>query len=61
MDLEENHFNKTILRPTFIVDSGRGLYLEWKINAVPSMALPLWKAVQEYLYRVLKPYGADRH
>ena len=38
MDLEENHFNKTILRPTFIVDSGRGLYLEWKINAVPSMA-----------------------
>lgn len=61
MDLEENHFNKTIPRPTFIVDSGRGLYLEWKINAVPSMALPLWKAVQEYLYRVLKPYGADRH
>ncbi len=60
IDLEENHFNKTIPRPTFIVDSGRGLYLEWKINAVPSMALPLWKAVQEYLYSVLRSYGADR-
>ncbi|MGL5803821.1 MAG: hypothetical protein ACRCX7_14800 [Cetobacterium sp.] len=60
MDLEENHFNKTIPRPTFIIDSGRGMYLEWKINSVPSMALPLWKAVQEYLYSVLKSYGADR-
>lgn len=60
MDLEENHFNKTIPRPTFIIDSGRGLYFMWKIEAVPSMALPLWKAVQEYLYSILKPYGADR-
>ena len=60
MSLEADHFNRTIPRPTFIIDSGRGLYLEWKINAVPSMALPLWKAVQEYLYGVLKPYGADR-
>ena len=60
MSLEADHFNRTIPRPTFIIDSGRGLYLEWKINAVPSMALPLWKAVQEYLYGILKSYGADR-
>ncbi|KAF2784652.1 replication protein, partial [Clostridium perfringens] len=30
------------------------------INAVPSKALPLWKAVQEYLYNQLKYFGADR-
>ena len=60
MNLEENHFNKTIPRPNLIVDSGRGLYLIWLINSVPSKALPLWKAVEEYLYSVLKPFGADR-
>lgn len=60
MNLEENHFNKTIPRPNLIVDSGRGIYLIWLINSVPSKALPLWKAVEEYLYSVLKPFGADR-
>lgn len=60
MNLEENYFNKSIPRPNLIVDSGRGLYLIWLINSVPSKALPLWKAVEEYLYSVLKPFGADR-
>ena len=36
------------------------MYLIWIINAVPSKALPLWKAVQEYLYNQLKYFGADR-
>ena len=60
MDLEANYFNKSIPRPNYIIDSGRGLYLIWLINAVPSKGLPLWKAVEEYLYRVLKHFGADR-
>ena len=60
MNLDENYFSKSIPRPNFIIDSGRGLYLIWLINAVPSKALPLWKAVEEYLYSVLKPLGADR-
>ena len=60
MNLEENYFNKSIPRPNLIVDSGRGLYLIWLINSVPSKALPLWKSVEEYLYSVLKPFGADR-
>ncbi|NLL30813.1 MAG: DNA-binding response regulator [Clostridiales bacterium] len=60
MNLEENYFNKSIPRPNLIVDSGRGLYLIWLINSVPSKALPLWKAVEEYLYSVLKAFGADR-
>ncbi|WP_243449079.1 DNA-binding response regulator [Clostridium perfringens] len=36
------------------------MYLIWIINAVPSKVLPLWKAVQEYLYNQLKYFGADR-
>lgn len=60
MDLEENYFNQSIPTPNFVIDSGRGLYLIWLINAVPSNALPLWKAIQDYLYNKLKGYGADR-
>ena len=60
MNLEKNYFNKSIPRPSIVSDSGRGLYLIWNINHVPSKALPLWKAIQEYLYKVLKEFGADR-
>ena len=60
MDLEENYFNKKIPIPNYVLDSGRGLYLIWRINKVPSQALPLWKAVQDYFYNQLKFLGADR-
>lgn len=60
MHLEADYFNKSIPRPNLIIDSGRGLYLIWLLNKVPSKALPLWKAIEEYLYSVLKPFGADR-
>lgn len=60
MDLEENYFNKKVPIPNYVIDSGRGMYLIWNINAVPSKALPLWKAIQDYLYKQLKELGADR-
>ena len=60
MNLEENYFNRSIPRPNLIIDSGRGLGLIWNIEKVPYMALPLWKAIQEYLYSQLKEFGADR-
>ncbi|WP_338627741.1 DNA-binding response regulator (plasmid) [Clostridium baratii] len=60
MNLEENYFNQSIPIPNYVIDSGRGMYLIWLINAVPSKALPLWKSVQEYLYKQLKCFGADR-
>ncbi|MDU5211566.1 MAG: DNA-binding response regulator [Clostridium sp.] len=60
MHLEADYFNKSIPRPNLIIDSGRGLYLIWLLNSVPSKALPLWKAIEEYLYSVLKQFGADR-
>ncbi|MCJ8341707.1 MAG: hypothetical protein MJH09_02485 [Cetobacterium sp.] len=60
MDLEKNYFNQRIPIPNYVIDSGRGMYLIWIINAVPSQALPLWKAIQDYLYKQLKDFGADR-
>ncbi|WP_075809069.1 replication protein, partial [Clostridium perfringens] len=60
IDLEKNYFNQSIPIPNYVIDSGRGMYLIWLINAVPSQALPLWKAVQDYLYKQLKCFGADR-
>ena len=60
MNLEENYFNRSIPIPNLIIDSGRGLTLVWSIEKVPHKALPLWKAVQEYLYSQLKEFGADR-
>ena len=60
MNLEENYFNRSIPIPNLIIDSGRGLTLVWSIEKVPYKALPLWKAVQDYLYSQLKEFGADR-
>ena len=60
MNLEENYFNRVIPIPNLIIDSGRGLTLVWSIEKVPYKALPLWKAIQEYLYSQLKEFGADR-
>ena len=60
MNLEGNYFNKIIPATNYIIDSGRGLALLWNINKVPSQALPLWKAIEEYLYNQLKEFGADR-
>ena len=60
MNLNENYFGKNIPIPNLIIDSGRGLYLIWLIKKVPSMALPLWKAAEDYFYKTLKEFGADR-
>ena len=60
MNLNENYFKQSMPIPNFIIDSGRGLYLIWLIKKVPSMALPLWEAVEEYFYKTLKEFGADR-
>lgn len=60
MNLNDNYFGKKIPTPNLVVKSGRGLNLIWSIEPVPHMALPLWKAIQEYLYKELKEFGADR-
>lgn len=58
MNLNENYFNSKIPVPTFVINSGRGLYLIWKINEDRN-ALPRWNKVQHYLFEQCKELGAD--
>lgn len=51
--------NKVIPKPTMIVDSGRGLHLYWRIENAPYQAYYTWQELEDYLYGVLKPLGAD--
>ncbi len=46
--LEHDLYGYKIPRPNYLIDSGRGLYYIVLIKPVPSMALPLWYAVQRY-------------
>ena len=57
--LENDFYGSKIPRPNYLIDSGRGLYYVILIKPVPSMALPLWYAVQRYLFNNLKKFGAD--
>ncbi|MCC0654888.1 MarR family transcriptional regulator [Clostridioides sp. ES-S-0001-03] len=55
----EKDLNGIIPNPTMLVDSGRGLYYVLKLEPVPSKALPLWYAIQRYIYNQLEEFGAD--
>lgn len=46
--------------PSKIIDSGNGLYLLWELKRTPSKALPLWNALQRFLYEKFKHVGADK-
>lgn len=58
MNLEENYFNREIPVPSYVISSGRGMYLLWSIDE-HVYALPRWKRVQRFLYSKLKEFGAD--
>ena len=57
--LENDLYGSKIPVPNYLIDSGRGLYYVILIKPVPSMAMPLWYAVQRYLFNELKKFGAD--
>lgn len=57
--LEHEYFGQTIPEPNLVVFSGRGLVLIWTIDPIPYMAMPLWRAVENYLVDQMKELGAD--
>lgn len=57
--LELEFFRQSIPEPNTVIFSGRGLVLIWHIEPVPHMAMPLWRAVENYLVDKLKELGAD--
>lgn len=53
---------ETIPKPTFIIDSGRGLYVMWSIESAPGRfknVQKLYGHVQDFLYENLEELGAD--
>lgn len=57
--LEWEVFGQGLPEPNMIIFSGRGLVLIWHIEPVPYMAMPLWRAVENYFAEQLKEVGAD--
>lgn len=51
--------NGRIPQPTLLVDSGKGLYMIWKIERTPPQALVRWKNIMSYLHTELSELGAD--
>lgn len=58
--IEDMVHNNELPQPTFIVDSGRGIYLIWKIARTPPQALERWRNIMLYIHNKLIDYGADR-
>lgn len=58
LELEKEHFGRTIPVPSYVISSGRGMYLLWRVDEHIN-ALPRWKKVQRYLYDILRDFGAD--
>lgn len=57
--LELDYFGKGIPQPTYVIDSGRGLYLLWRIDE-HIKAYSRWVSMQNYLAGQLEEFGADR-
>lgn len=58
-ELYNDYFGRYIPFPTFIIDSGRGLYIIWKVRNEDCNAQSRWKRVEDYLISTLAPFGAD--
>lgn len=57
--LELDYYEKKIPVPTYVVDSGRGLYLLWRIDE-HIKAHSRWEKMQRYLCDQLEEFGCDR-
>lgn len=59
IELEQEHFRRTIPEPNLVTFSGRGLQLVWFIEPESLYSFPVWQAVQDYIFKMLEEYGAD--
>ncbi len=57
--LENDYFEVSIPTPSFILDSGRGLWLQWLLEGEDRSSLEKWKSITLQLCRHLKSFGAD--
>lgn len=59
MQLESEYFDIKIPAPSYVINSGRGMYLLWRIDEHIN-AQPRWEKVQAFLHNQLIEFGADR-
>lgn len=57
-NLELDLFGHELPYPNYVIDSGRGMYLLWRVDE-HIKAEPRWVYVQKYLHKKLNQYGAD--
>ncbi len=57
--LENDYFEQSIPTPSFIIDSGRGLWLQWLLEGEDGSKADLWKNISLQLCRTLVNFGAD--
>lgn len=58
--LYDDFFGSKIPFPTFIIDSGNGMYLIWHLKNEDRNALPRYLALEQYLVDTLAEFGADK-
>lgn len=65
-ELERTVFGESLPYPTYIISTGRGLLLLWRITGnrehtkdISAKAFSQWKKAQKYIYDTLKDYAAD--
>ncbi|MCG4435914.1 hypothetical protein MAM33_01090 [Erysipelothrix rhusiopathiae] len=51
--------DKLPFKPTYVVDSGRGIYLLYKIEKCPKAMLQYYKTVYKHFVKEFEAYGAD--
>lgn len=59
LKLHDEYIGSIIPTPTFIIDSGRGMYLIWKLANEDLKTQSRWEVVENYLIDALAPLGAD--
>jgi len=58
--LRDEYIGTKIPEPTFIIDSGNGMYLIWHLRNEDRKALPRYLAIENYLIDTLSEFGADK-
>lgn len=57
--LNDDYFGRLIPTPTYVINSGNGMYLIWKLDGENPKALKRWRATQKYICKLLQGFGAD--
>lgn len=58
-EIDRHVKENNIPKPSMLIDSGRGMYVIWKIKPIPSMAVKLWRFTVQHLCKKLSKLNSD--